>query len=108
MSESTACPVLAAFDVAEELLNKYAHLHADPASARGALMLSRELTERLHKAIPCTPSVDSRGQLVCSLTSISNDLHAYLFQPNMQGGWAVELAAVAKGEADDRNVGSYL
>jgi hypothetical protein len=37
--------------------------------------------------------------LACSLGNAANDLLAFLCQPDLQAGYAVELDAVAKGRA---------
>jgi len=102
------CPVLIALDVAEELLDKFGHLHADPESVRGAIKISRAITERLHQVLPCKPGPDHRGQLACSLGNVVNDLCALLCQPNLQAGYALQLDALAKGQADERATGMFL
>jgi hypothetical protein len=94
--------------VAEELLGKYEHLHADPESVRGAIKISGAITERLLQVLPCQPGPDHRGQLACSLGNVVNDLCALLCQQNVQAGYALQLDAVARGKADERTTGMFL
>ena len=95
MNDTTACPHRTALDAAEELLNKYEGLHADPEAARGRLVLMREIHNRLHNSMPCEPVADDRGQFVCPLMAAANDVYSYAFGPSPQNGWAVDLDAVA-------------
>lgn len=98
------CPVLIGLQVLTETVEKYRHLHADPEAVLGAATLTAAVVTRLHElAGPCDPSIDNRGQLVCSLSSLANDVLPLAFGPNLQAGFAVQLGAVS-GEGKSAEV----
>jgi hypothetical protein len=39
---------------------------------------------------------------------VVNDLLSHLGQPGIQAGFAIQLDAVAKGKADEREIGQFL
>jgi hypothetical protein len=98
----------ASFDVAEKILASFEHLHRDPETVRGVIMLQRALTEEVHAALPCRPSIAHGGQLVCSLAAVINALSSLLFTANLQASYAVQLDGVARGQAQERPTGQFL
>ena len=61
-----------------------------------------------HEALPCHPSINDRGVLAFSLGGLMNDLTVLATARNMQGGYAVQFDAVARGKAAEREIGQYI
>ncbi len=109
MSDELVCPEMSgAFEVAEKILARFEHLHNDPESVRGMVMLQRAITEEVHATLPCRPSITQGGQLVCSLAAVINSLSGLLFTPNIQASSAVQLDGVGKENAAERQIGQYI
>jgi hypothetical protein len=101
------CPLMAGIALFEELLDKYEHLYEDAEAARGRLMLTRELAEPVHSALPCIPQLDDQRKLVCSLGHVLGDVQAYALGLGKQAHWAVPLDEIA-GKANAARVGAKL
>jgi hypothetical protein len=109
MSDELPCPEMSgALEVGEKILASFGHLHSDAEAVRGMILLQRAITEEMHAVLPCRPSITQGGQLVCSLAAVINNLSALLFTPNIQASSAIQLDAVAKGQADERTTGMFL
>jgi hypothetical protein len=106
--ELLPCPAMAEFVVVEAMLERHAHLHADPEAVRGSLQVTREVVERMHELLPCTPVVNQHGTLACSLGASINFAIQMLTQANIQASSAIQLDRVGKEKADDRTTGMYI
>jgi hypothetical protein len=99
--------MMAWLDVSDEMLKKYAHLHTDPDRARGALMLSRDMAERIHEEFGgCEVVSNQNGTIWCSLDEVLNAVNVTALCTVHQQGWGVPLDEVATGSSS--TVGAML
>ena len=65
------CPIIATFDVAEQLIGEFAELQEDPKANLGVIAINRACAARVQEAYPCPgPNLDSTNNVHCPLSPI--------------------------------------
>jgi hypothetical protein len=66
-------------------------------------MVHRDIALRVHQALPCRPTINADGLVVCSLAKVCSS-----FVRHDSSYWAMNLAAIAGKAEDSTPNGSYL
>ena len=108
MCDTNLCPLLAAYDVAESMLDELGNLHEHPVLARGAIAANRRTHEVVRERYPCGGAVsDNNNELTCPLGLLRNTAHAFATNPNQRQGWAFDPEKLVDGGTASQS-GQYL
>lgn len=107
MTENTSCPAFARLAIAEKLLDRYGHLHSNLEATRAHLALVRESLELVHEMLPCEPSINDAGHLLCPLDLTADGGRWMALEQRFTYG-GVPLESVRTGEVPSVSIGAML
>jgi hypothetical protein len=108
MCDANLCPLLAAYDVAEAMIDKLGDLHDSPSLARGGIASNRQVHEAVRERYSCAGRIrDANGCWDCPLNTIRHIAHHLATVPNKRPGWAFDPDKLVDGGTDTQS-GQYL
>jgi hypothetical protein len=108
MCDTNLCPLLAAYDAAEAVVDKVRDIHQNPALARGTITAYRRTHDVVRERYPCDgPVPDHNNEVACPLGHIANMAHSLATVPAQRTGWAFDPEKLIDGGTDTQS-GQYL
>lgn len=108
MCDPNLCPMVAAFDVADKVIDDLGDVHENPALARGVIASYRQTADAVRERYPCGGvSADREGHLRCPLSGIWDGAQTYATAAPNRQGWAFDPEKLAGGGRDGQS-GQYL
>jgi hypothetical protein len=102
------CPLTAAMDAAEAVVDELGDLHENPVLARGVITAYRKSLEAMQKPYPCDGAVrDRNNEVTCPFNRLHQTAHSLATVPITRPGWAFDPEKLVDG-GRQTSAGQYL